>query len=645
MLLRNVHAPTEARGSIGTSSIPESRRETWRRRAATRPPDGPGIFSRRWRRLGVLWVALTVPIATLAGAFVHDESAYLVGWVLVSGLYTAPAVVVTWVIGKRVRADGRRFWRLWGIGLAFCYGFGISILLMASTGHEWLEVPADVSVALATLAFTIALVMLMRERSGSRQVWVDFCQSAMLVLGISALAIPSLAGPLFSSSATWYVLPAILTAISLLAAFSWSLRLFGRLGGGPRTMEALGVTVALTGSLSAAAQVAQGLSGFTLPGAPIYGLQALCMGLLLLTPLHAPKRNAAGLDRLPPQDQVRRGGIDAIIAIALLGVLFVECSRLVETVPWAYQVFGVVAMTQLFLATVEYLLANEETKRLYRQVEVAAAERRELLEEMVRGIDRDRHRVAAQLHEQAIAAYVSFSEFARSSDAERAPTETPGPRASGGMRTTADAMGHQAEALRELMLAVTPIEVGTSGPNRLATPAAAYLHSLYGDVPVPALIVQADDDLELDWTTETIVFRILQEAFRNVWAHSGAKTVRVELRLSGDLTPELRIEDDGSGFDPSTAMYESGIAVMRTFASLTDGEVEIVSAPGHGTSIVARLGGTRPSTIPAVSSSPAGDAPRPAPSSMAPGPDRDRPRLRVIDGGARDVEQRTPAPG
>jgi signal transduction histidine kinase len=56
---------------------------------------------------------------------------------------------------------------------------------------------------------------------------------------------------------------------------------------------------------------------------------------------------------------------------------------------------------------------------------------------------------------------------------------------------------------------------------------------------------------------------------------------------------ELRIEDDGRGFDPDAATSGFGLLGMRERAELLGGSLEVASTPGDGTLIVARLPGTR----------------------------------------------------
>jgi len=82
------------------------------------------------------------------------------------------------------------------------------------------------------------------------------------------------------------------------------------------------------------------------------------------------------------------------------------------------------------------------------------------------------------------------------------------------------------------------------------------------------------------------LFRIAQEALRNVAKHSGARQARVNLEiLARRLTLEVR--DDGIGFAATAAARRGGIglASMRERAALAGGELQIHSRPGAGTTI------------------------------------------------------------
>jgi len=86
--------------------------------------------------------------------------------------------------------------------------------------------------------------------------------------------------------------------------------------------------------------------------------------------------------------------------------------------------------------------------------------------------------------------------------------------------------------------------------------------------------------------TALCLFRVAQEALRNVARHARARRVEVSLRgLDGGL--QLAVQDDGAGFDPARGRERPslGLASMRERVHLLGGELEIESAPGRGTSI------------------------------------------------------------
>jgi len=91
------------------------------------------------------------------------------------------------------------------------------------------------------------------------------------------------------------------------------------------------------------------------------------------------------------------------------------------------------------------------------------------------------------------------------------------------------------------------------------------------------------------WALSLCLYRVAQEALRNVARHSSATSIEVELRAVGGGF-ELVVRDNGVGFDPirKQARPSLGLAGMRQRLSLVGGELLIDSAPGVGTSIVAR---------------------------------------------------------
>ena len=85
----------------------------------------------------------------------------------------------------------------------------------------------------------------------------------------------------------------------------------------------------------------------------------------------------------------------------------------------------------------------------------------------------------------------------------------------------------------------------------------------------------------------TCIYRIVQEALRNVVRHANAKNVRIRLEQRGDELA-LTIQDDGRGFLPER---EKGLGLLGMEERVThlQGSFRVESTPGAGTSIRVEL--------------------------------------------------------
>ncbi len=89
---------------------------------------------------------------------------------------------------------------------------------------------------------------------------------------------------------------------------------------------------------------------------------------------------------------------------------------------------------------------------------------------------------------------------------------------------------------------------------------------------------------------ELVLFRIAQEALRNVWKHSGAERAGVTLEF-GDGKAVLTVRDEGKGFglperlDDLTVAGKLGLAGMQERAQLIGGSLGLESEPGKGTTV------------------------------------------------------------
>jgi PAS domain S-box-containing protein len=101
----------------------------------------------------------------------------------------------------------------------------------------------------------------------------------------------------------------------------------------------------------------------------------------------------------------------------------------------------------------------------------------------------------------------------------------------------------------------------------------------------------AEAIVDLPAPIEEVMYKIAQEALNNSLKHAAADTVTVRLAID-DQGVLLEIADDGRGFDMRGEPIHQGglgLASMRERVERFGGSLEIRSAPGRGTTVLARL--------------------------------------------------------
>ncbi len=107
--------------------------------------------------------------------------------------------------------------------------------------------------------------------------------------------------------------------------------------------------------------------------------------------------------------------------------------------------------------------------------------------------------------------------------------------------------------------------------------------------------------LKLDWDVQDLpplawleppdalhVLRLMQEALNNVLKHAQASRVRMVTRHHGSYV-EIRVEDDGAGFDLQSIQHGRGLKSQIKRAQRLGGKLRIDSQPGMGTRLSLRL--------------------------------------------------------
>jgi PAS domain S-box-containing protein len=100
-------------------------------------------------------------------------------------------------------------------------------------------------------------------------------------------------------------------------------------------------------------------------------------------------------------------------------------------------------------------------------------------------------------------------------------------------------------------------------------------------------IIQLQHNINLDKNTSTVIFRILQEGLTNVAKHSEATRVTISLTVrKNKLLLEIKDNGKGIGNDTLRAPTSTGLLGIRERVMVLNGNFEINSEEGHGTSLL-----------------------------------------------------------
>jgi two-component system NarL family sensor kinase len=217
-----------------------------------------------------------------------------------------------------------------------------------------------------------------------------------------------------------------------------------------------------------------------------------------------------------------------------------------------------------------------------RRLDASLSERERLLRRAVEATDTERGRIARDLHDGVVQDLAAAS-FALVGATANARTR--------GHADEAEAMEGGAQALRRGIrsLRTLLVEIYPPSLHRAGLPAA--LRDLLDPLAARGIEVylQVPDDVELGDEAAGLVFRVAQEAVRNVAEHSAAASVAVRLDPGPDAVT-LTVTDDGIGFDlaalaDTPAGGHVGLLLLQDLARAAGGRLAIDASPGRGTTL------------------------------------------------------------
>lgn len=208
---------------------------------------------------------------------------------------------------------------------------------------------------------------------------------------------------------------------------------------------------------------------------------------------------------------------------------------------------------------------------------------RSYLQRLVKAHEEERSRIAREVHDDAVQRLVVVGrELDLYRDADPGMSELKRHRLTGIHGEVEDL----ADALRQLAHRLHPAALEHSGLNLALTQLAEEtyrLHQLRVELHLP------EQELDLGSGGRLALFRIAQEALRNVVRHANTDSAAVAVRSTADHV-ELLVQDAGDGFNrDATRRSGIGLVGIEERAHLAGGRAEIESLPGKGTRVTARI--------------------------------------------------------
>jgi signal transduction histidine kinase len=234
------------------------------------------------------------------------------------------------------------------------------------------------------------------------------------------------------------------------------------------------------------------------------------------------------------------------------------------------------------------LVIAVENARLYERVQEKEELRGELLERVVAAQEEERKRLARDLHDQTGQTLAGLAMGLHSIQTMMDSN----PRVAGQRLQELENMSASAvDDLHELIADLRPAQLDDLGLVPALRDMANHVARRSGmDVEVNA----SEPRRRLRAELETILYRLAQEALNNAARHSRATHVTITLKFAGkDVTLEIR--DDGVGFVPEAVIKTQaprrawGLLGMQERVMLVGGTLDIQSAPGKGTRLVAHI--------------------------------------------------------
>jgi two-component system nitrate/nitrite sensor histidine kinase NarX len=137
--------------------------------------------------------------------------------------------------------------------------------------------------------------------------------------------------------------------------------------------------------------------------------------------------------------------------------------------------------------------------------------------------------------------------------------------------------------MRTLLAELQPSLLTDSDPGDLLRQLGSSLSSRT-NIPV---IVSISEKFALPPEVQLVFYRVCQEALNTVALHAKSSLVEINLQHKGAAGVELRVFDNGQGFDPEQVFAgHSGLSLLRERAEAAGARLTITRRSDHGTEVI-----------------------------------------------------------
>jgi signal transduction histidine kinase len=127
---------------------------------------------------------------------------------------------------------------------------------------------------------------------------------------------------------------------------------------------------------------------------------------------------------------------------------------------------------------------------------------------------------------------------------------------------------------------------GIANITKLASTLQQIVHRFQTASQMPIELVLSDSPPTVVTLGQQVHLRqVAQEAISNSLRHGHCRHIKVELRRANQHL-QLRVADDGAGFDAAHSRTGQGLANIQARAVQLGGQLQILSQPGRGTEII-----------------------------------------------------------